>query len=312
MISLRLYAKQGFHSDLKEAYLRVNKLILVLSFVLLSSNGLAVQKVIYPSMENIRETRFQDLFEILEQALDITRPDFGDYELSPTPFPMTESRMLQEVKSGKIIDVIWSSTSPKKEEELRPIRIPLRKGILGYRISFIHKEHQIIFDQVNTVDDLKKFHVGQGIGWGDIDVYKHNNIPVSYAPYTTLFSLIGPRRFNLFPRGVNEIYKEYAVHGESNPTLTIEDGIVLYYPWPYYFFTSKENEKLAIRLETGLARMIKDGSFEAIFNKYNADAIRKAELGKRRLITLENPFIPAETPLNRSELWFKPALDSLN
>ncbi|WP_438466534.1 amino acid ABC transporter substrate-binding protein [Marinomonas sp. PE14-40] len=284
----------------------MSKLILILSFVFLSSNSLAMQKVIYPSVENIHETRFHDLFEILEQALEITRPDFGDYELSPSPFPMTESRMLQEVKSGRMIDVIWSSTSPKKEEELRPIRIPLRKGILGYRISFIHKEHQAIFDQVKTLNDLKQFRVGQGIGWGDIEIYKHNNIPASQAPYVSLFSLIEPRRYNLFPRGVNEIYKEYEVYGKDNPTLVIEDGIVLYYPWPYYLFTSRQNEALALRLEEGLERMIENGSFEAIFNKYNADAIRKAELGKRRLITLENPFIPAETPLNRSELWFSP------
>lgn len=284
----------------------MSKLILVLSLVFLSSSGLAVQRVIYPQIGNIHGSRFQDLFEILEQTLELTRPDFGDYELSPTPFPLTESRMLQGIKSGLMMDVIWSSTSPKKEKELRAIRIPLRKGILGYRICFIHEDHQATFDQVKTLDDLKQFRVGQGIGWGDIDVYKYNNINVSQAPYLSLFSLIGPRRYNLFPRGISEIFKEYEVYGDDNPTLAIEDGIVLYYPWPYYFFTSKENEKLAIRLETGLARMIKDGSFEAIFNKYNAEAIKKSRLNERRLINLENPFLPKSTPLERKELWFRP------
>ena len=311
MIGLRLFAKQGFYSNLKEACLRVHKLILVLTFIFISSTSSAVQRVIYPSIDNVNETRFQDLFEILELALEKTYHDYGNFKLIPSDFAMTESRRLQEAKSGRIIDVIWSSTSPQKEEDLRPIRIPLRKGILGYRICFIHQDDQNIVNQVNTLDDLKQFHVGQGFGWGDIEIYKYNEIPVGDAPYQSLFSLIGPRRFNLFPRGISEIFKEFSVYGPENPSLAIEKGMAIHYPWPYYFFTSKHNEALAQRIETGLERMINDGSFDAIFNKYNANAIEKSRLNERRLIRLENPFIPEKTPFDRPELWFVPSIDSI-
>ena len=236
-----------------------------------------------------------------------TQTDFGDFELVPSSASMTESRLLQELKSGRLIDVIWSSTSPQKEKDLRPIRTPLLKGLLGYRISFIHKDTQDRFDNIIDLNDLRGFRIGQGIGWGDIDVYKHNGISVSQAPYISLFGLIGPRRFNLFPRGITEVFKEFAVYGKDNPTLAIEENIVLHYPWPYYFFTSRNNEALATRIETGLERMITDGSFDEIFLKYNSHSIKKARLSERHLIQLENPFLPEETPLDRKELWYIPS-----
>jgi hypothetical protein len=251
-------------------------------------------------------TRFEDLFEILNLALLKTRHDFGDYELIPSALPMTESRLLQEVKTGRLIDLIWSSTSPQKEQALRPIRIPLRKGILGYRIGLIHKSSQLSFNDVESLDDLRQFRIAQGIGWGDVELYKHNGIIVGQAPYQSLFTLIEPKRFQLFPRGVSEIFHELEVYGTANSTLAIEENIVLYYPWPYYFFTSKTNETLANRIEVGIERMIDDGSFEAIFLKYNRAPIEKAKLNERRLIPLTNPFLPDKTPLDRAELWFVP------
>lgn len=284
----------------------MGKIATLLSLLLLAMSCQAMQRVIHPSVTDVHAARFNDLFEILELALDKTQEDFGEFELIPTSLSMTESRLLQEVKKGKIIDVIWSSTSPKKEKELIPIRIPLRKGILGYRISFIHKSEQANFNKVNDLNDLRQFRIGQGIGWGDINIYKHNNIIVGQAPYESLFGLIGPNRFNLFPRGISEIFNEMAIYTEANPSLSIEESIVLYYPWPYYFFTSKGNEKLAMRIETGLERMIKDGSFDRIFLKYNNSSIKQSRLDERRLIRLENPFLPDNTPLDRKELWFVP------
>lgn len=284
----------------------MRKILLVLSLLLISINCQAVQRIIYPVMTDEYANRFEDLFEILDLALLKTKQDFGDYELIPSALPMTESRLLQEVKTGRLIDLIWSSTSPQKEQNLRPIRIPLRKGILGYRIGFIHKNSQFNFDNIENIDDLRQLRIAQGIGWGDVELYKHNGINVGQAPYQSLFTLIEPKRFQLFPRGISEIFIELDVYGKDNPTLAIEKNIVLYYPWPYYFFTSKSNEKLAHRVEVGIERMIEDGSFEAIFLKYNRGPIEKAKLNERRLIPLENPFLPDQTPLERAELWFVP------
>jgi hypothetical protein len=51
--------------------------------------------------------------------------------------------------------------------------------------------------------------------------------------------------------------------------------------------------------------MVKDGSLAALFQKHKGPLIERAQLGKRRIIELQNPALPPETPLQRSELWFK-------
>lgn len=282
------------------------KSFIVLGFCLINLKAIAEEIVIHPHIKEEQSSRFEDLIEILDIAMLKTQTDFGPYQLRSSTSDMTESRLLHEVKSGNKVNVIWSSTSPQKEEDLRVIRIPLRKGLLGYRLSFIHKDEQAKFNQVHTITDLKAFHIGQGMGWGDIRLYENSDIIVEQAPYQSLFKMIAPKRFDLFPRGINEIYKELEIFGEANPKLAIEKSFAIYYPWPYYFFTSKNNESLALRIEVGLKRMIADGSFDRIFLKYNHVAIQKAKLSERKLIHLKNPFLPKNTPLDDAKLWYFP------
>ena len=116
-------------------------------------------------------------------------------------------------------------------------------------------------------------------------------------------------RFDLFPRGIGEIYTEYAHFAPADPKLAIEKGLLIYYPWPYYFFFNKKDEALRKRVETGIRRMMKDGSFDANFKKYNGKAIEAANLKGRRVIRIANDLLPKETPLNDPALWFDPARD---
>jgi len=81
---------------------------------------------------------------------------------------MNEARYLEELRVKAQINVAWSSTSPEKEQIYLPIRIPLRKGILGYRVRLIAKGKQAESTKSRLFDDLRKYVIGQGIGWGDI------------------------------------------------------------------------------------------------------------------------------------------------
>ena len=53
--------------------------------------------------------------------------------------------------------------------------------------------------------------------------------------------------------------------------------------------------------------MIKEGSFDQIFDKYYKDIIIKADLSKRKIFKINNPLLPSETPLNIKEYWINPA-----
>lgn len=277
--------------------------MLLLSFSALSAGV----KVVYPANQTARDARFNDLIEILDTALKATVPEFGPYELAPSKAGMNEARYLVELeKGGDAINVVWSSTSVEKEKEFLPLRIPLRKGILGYRIALIAKDKQALIDQVNTLDDLKKLHIGQGLGWGDVQLYESNGLMVTTSQYDNLFRMADGGRFDLFPRGISEAFHEYDTYSKNNPNLAIEKNLLIYYPWPYYFFFNKSDAKLKDRVEAGIRKMMKDGSFDAIFKKYNGAAIEKADLKHRRIIKIDNKLLPKETPLNDASLWFDP------
>ena len=263
--------------------------------------------VVYPRFASESDTRYNDIVEFLQTALEKTKAEYGPYTLNPSEVLMNELRYVEEVKSGEIINVIWRSTSPEMEKELIPIRICLRKGLLGYRIFLIRKEDQPRFAHIKTLKELKKLSVGQGADWGDVKVFEANHFIIrTGSSYEGLFQMLIDQRFDFFSRGIGEAFNEYEQRKFRFPDLAVENTICLYYPWPYYLFVGKKNAKLAERIEKGLNLMISDGTFDKIFLKYNKASIEKAHLKGRRLLKIQNPMLTPETPLNRKELWYVP------
>ena len=48
---------------------------------------------------------------------------------------------------------------------------------------------------------------------------------------------------------------------------------------------------------------LKDHSFEQLFAKRIGPLVAAAELEKRKIFYLKNPYLPKDTPLERKELW---------
>jgi hypothetical protein len=92
------------------------------------------------------------------------------------------------------------------------------------------------------------------------------------------------------------------------PDLRIEDNIVFYYPLPMYFWFPKsaEGRRLATRAEEGMRIMIRDGSYDRIFDKYQRRKIERLRLKSRRIFRIGNPYLGPETPLGDKRLWFDP------
>jgi len=269
----------------------------------------AVTRVVHPADEEKGDPRFNDVKEILRLALEKTVAEFGSFELRASSQHTNGLRYLNNLANDSDLNVVWSSTTEDKERNYLPIRIPLRKGLLGYRLLLVHKDQQALLKDVKNLADLKKFSVGQGVGWDDVKLYEANGIAVVEAKYSNLFRMLSYKRFDFFPRGINEIFTELNKESAQNPDLVIDENLLIHYPWPYYFFVSKSNPQLQKRLELGLRKMIKDGSFDAIFWKYNGKAIEAVNFKKRRVIHMKNHLLPKETPLNDAALWFRPKLN---
>ncbi len=286
--------------------LAMSLLFIILAFTMAAA---AQTGIVYPAFESGADSRYNDLLEILKTALDKTAAEYGPYTLQPSASRMNEARALAELLKPKgMVNIAWCGTSVQKERDYRPVRIPLRKGILGYRVALIDRKRQADIDMIRNLDDLRKMRIGQGIGWGDVAIYQANGIRVHTAGYENLFRMVAANRFDLFPRGISEVFNEYAARHNAIPDLAVEQNLLIYYPWPYYFFFNKSDRSLAKRVEAGIRKMIKDGSLDAIFMKYNKVSISKAGLKSRRIIRLRNPDLPKDTPLSDASLWFDPTV----
>jgi hypothetical protein len=227
------------------------------------------------------------------------------YQLQISKEDLTQARIREEVKTHGRLDIAWGSSNAEVEQIVRPVRIPLFKGLLGHRIFLINKMSQYKFNQIQTLDDLKKLTFGQGKTWADTRILEANGFKLVKANKTTsIFYMVEGGRFDAFPRGVMEPFNELKKYSNL-PDLAVENSIMLVYKMPFYLFVAPDNVTLANDLELGLNRAIADGSFDEVF--YNdprvKDVFEKANMKNRKIFYLQNPLLSSETPVDRKELW---------
>ena len=150
---------------------------------------------------------------------------------------------------------------------------------------------------------MKHFKAGFGHTWAARQIFEYNKFPLELSSnYENLFNMLNKGRFDYFPRGINEAWNELSSRTSTYPQMKVEDTILLYYPMPIYFILNKSSVRLTERVETGLHLSLKDGSFDELFNLYHKDIIEKARLSERKLILLDNPYLPENTPADEM-LW---------
>jgi hypothetical protein len=281
---------------------------LALLLMLLITAPLTAQTVIrHLPGEADADPRNDYFLAMLQLALEQT-PEDGPWQLQPAAERMSQSRALQRLSEGVDIDVVWSMTSISREQQNRAIRIPLLKGLMGYRLLLIRAEDQSWFRRVQTLDQLRELRAGQGHDWPDTDILRANGLAVeAAADYDSLFRMLQQGRFDYLPRAVNEPWEELAARPGMG--LAVEEGLLIHYPSAEYFFVHPHSTALAERIERGLRRALADGSFDRLFREHpvNANAFGRASLLKRRVIRLDNPLLPADTPFADRQLWWPPA-----
>lgn len=239
---------------------------------------------------------------LLVMALDASKADNEVIDIIFSPRDYAQARWINMLQNDKSNFVIWTMTDKEREQQLRPIRIPLFKGLFGYRVLLIREPEQARFDQVKTVADLAKLLGGQGTHWPDTTILQANGLRLTTAETTeSLFRMMNAKRFDYFPRGISEAWFELLQRKETN--LAVEENILLYYPADIYFFVNKENEALAQRIEKGMEALIDNGKFDQFFYNHPRVSSGLERLKNRHIIQLKNPYLPEETPVNNPRYW---------
>lgn len=279
-------------------YRSLVKALVLIAFVLGNPAAAVEKKTVITNMKSNVQTDYMN--GLLKLALSYSNKE---YIYSTTPEVYSRPRVMESVKSGNI-SVMWGGTSEEMERDFLPIRIDAYRGLMNHRLFFIREGDQARFDQINTLDDLKKVKFGQGRSWQDASILEGAGLEVVKATKKpSLYHMLDGGRFDAFPRGANEVWTELTAFPDLK--LTVEKNLVLIYPLPTYFFVTPKDPALAKDIEYGLESAIKDGAFDRYF--YNSpevkEALGKADLKNRRAIRIANPYLPKATPLDRKELW---------
>ena len=268
-----------------------------------------VMTYIHHPPESARDVRYLYQWEVLRTALEKTLATWGPYRLVAGEV-MTERRQAYELRNATgNLTVMYLGTTPEFERELVPVRIPVDRSLGGYCVFLVRAGEQARFDAVRTLDDLRQFTYGLGLGWIDVEILRASGFNVvTGSSYDGLFEMLVNRRFDVFLRGAVEILDEYEQRREELRDIRIEDSLLLYYPLPMYFWFAKtpEGQRLAQRAEAGLRLMLADGSYDEIFDRYQRAKIERLHLKTRKAYRIDNPFLGPETPLADRRLWFDP------
>lgn len=294
--------------DLYEVNLfRIFYLVLVVSYLTINGAS-ASSRIMLPAKLNEIDTRGDYYIELLRKSLEATIVSHGSFEIIFSDVVRVQERVLHDIELGNSdVNLTFSGASAKRDNALLPIRVPLAKGMLGYRIFIIRDNSSDFFKSAKTISDLNEKVACQGVGWPDTDILRTGGLNVETSPsYEGLFKMVSFGRCDYFPRAIHEPYLELSARTDVYPNLIVEDTWLIHYPLPTYYYLNKKDTDLAMRIEEGLRILMKTGEFEQHMRNHPAtsNSYKMFEgLKGRKILELTNSFLHPETPLDDPELW---------
>lgn len=229
----------------------------------------------------------------------------GDVQL--VDVEMHQGRSLMELARGSSpFDLMWTMTDHARESSgLLPVRIPIDRGLMGWRVLLVRRAELPRWARLRGLDELKQRVAGQGHDWPDTAILRANGLPVATSSgYVALFRMLASSRFDYFPRAVFEVDAELA--GNRHPDLAVVPNLMLHYPAAAYLFVSPRRPELAELLRVGLEKAVAEGSLQQLHLAHFGALLKAHPVSRERVLKLQNPLLPPQTPLQRRELWLQP------
>lgn len=272
---------KGIHLKKYGTFLPVFMMLFVASI-----HGKEPLQVIYPNINGLGEKSFG--YEVLKLALENSGTN---YRLEMNNRTSTNERIRILIKNKKI-SIADFGTNEAYENDLLPIYFPIDLGLNGWRIFLIHQENQAAFNNIKTLKDLRQKIAGQGRGWADTEILRNARLSVVESKNVeNIIKMLGAKRFDYFPLGVNEAHFLLNEYAPSNPNIIVEPKLLLIYPFARLFFVHKDNQELHDLVESGLLTSFENGSFWALFKSHasNKALFTEVKLQQRTKILIDNP-----------------------
>lgn len=270
----------------------------------ISTFALDTVKVIRTQSFLSPHSEFKDV--LLKRVLNITSEQYGPFKYVMNRMDMNRARALANIIKGDSHNVYISPSSETWNQQAIAIKIPIRLGLLSYRLLLIHKDDLSLFSNVTTLSQLKKLTAGLRSKWQTTRIFANQGFNVFESEdYKRLFLLLDSHKFQYFPRTIYEIYDEMEQRTDLYKNILIEPTIALEIPMATYVYVSPETPLLAKRIEDGLKRLHLSGELAVIVEKYYGEAIKRSKIKQRNIIKIENPYYPMEDQIDDRQYWYR-------
>jgi len=128
-----------------------------------NSHAVDTFKMNPPESEN--DHRYQYTYDLLTLIIEATNNDFGVASIQISDDTMSRNRIFRELLEGNNINVMAEASNAQWDEQLIPIKIPIRKGIQCFRVFIIKDKNVSIMANVNTLSQLVALETGSGSQW---------------------------------------------------------------------------------------------------------------------------------------------------
>ena len=247
-----------------------------------------------PNVHPGRDAVYSYAKSLLTEALRVTEPQYGTFELTVSDQETAQERQLRSLEHN-MLDVTWSVTSIERERQFLPIRIPIMAGLFGKRALFV-KEGDVRLKEVKNLADLQKFRAVLGYDWPDTKIFRANDIPVLETTYRASFRIVSEGFADIFPRSVMEISEEFADKTLSKG-LAIDEHLIISYPSPIFFFVASDNQALAGRIAEGLLQLFETGKFQMLLLAHDNFKEAMAITERRTVLEIDNPLLSEQSRL---------------
>lgn len=226
---------------------------------------------------------------LLHRALQLTVPEYGEFELRLPEQLLMDNRLRVSVQRG-VVDVMWRNSVEGADNGLLRVPVSLLGELTQYRMLLVRKGDLPLYTDSLALSDLRLRVAGVGAQWPDLKVLAHNQLPyVTATGYHPLFRMLAADRFDYFPRGIYQVRGEIEQYPELD--LAMVPNLVLSYPNDVYFYVAPDNPRLAERLTLGLERAQRDGSLDGLIDSMERLRWAKEQISRAdwQVIYLDSP-----------------------